>query len=391
MRRKRHEIGVGLAAAFASAGTIDKYGGHAAALAYLVVVTAATPFILPLLSGLAQRVSYPMVVALGLAAYVALAVVFFVVYPHANSHLAGTGSDRDDAADLAGKAMLHGRYPYSSPTYLGNSISQFPGLIVLALPFVAAGHSAYAFLFWLPLWFVLVRALSRDTSLALAFTLLALVISPVFVREIVTGGDLVANSISVMLAAWLVWLGVERDRAWWTIGASLALGLTLSSRLNFLFVLPPLLVLVQQLRGTRATLAVVACVSAGFSAVTLPFYVGHEHEFTPLSASNHLAGFNGSIPGGARVVIGIGLVLSIGLALRGGSLGLMEIFGQTAVVQSFFLLAVVLLASVRARTLDLGPLVPGYGLPVLLLALGAYAATRLPRARREGAIPSSSS
>jgi hypothetical protein len=364
-------LALALALFVASAATVDKYLGTRLMLMYLIVLAALVPPLLPrAAASLPHVLSQRAALVLVAATLVVLLVAFVVVYPHANTHDPGAGSDRDDAADLGARALLHGHFPYRERTYLGNPISQFPGALVLAAPFVLAGHSAYAAFFWLPLLLLLLRRLAGEWWTPLLLTWAALLLSPTFVREIVTGGDLVANCVSVMLGAGLVLLGLACDRRWAAALAALFLGLALSSRLNFLFVLPPLLVAVWRRSGARAAVAAAGLVAAAFAAVTLPFYLGHESRFTPIGASDKLVGFNGEIPGGARTVIAAGLCLSVVLALRAAS-STESIFGQTALVQAFFVVAVVVLASAKAHALDLGPLVPGYGLPVLLFALGA--------------------
>jgi hypothetical protein len=131
--------------------------------------------------------------------------------------------------------------------------------------------------------------------------------------------------------------------------------------------------LLARAHGTRAAATVAALATTSFAAVTLPFYVGHEDEFTPIAASDKLEGFDGAIPGGARAVLVGGLCVSVALALVYASVEIRAVFAQTAVVQAFFLVAVVALASADGATVELEPLVPGYGLPVLMLALGALA------------------
>jgi hypothetical protein len=362
------QVGFGLALAVGSAATVDKYLGLAATCAYVLVLAGSMPWLLGLLSRARRRLTDRWAVELALATLLALAALFAALYPEANSQALGSGSDRDDAADIGARALLDGDYPYGGRTYLGNPISQLPGGLVFATPFVAVGRSAYAAFFWLPLFFVLLRELAGESRAALLLAWTALALSPVVVREIVTGGDLLANTVAVMLAAWLVVRGLERAQviAWM---AAVGLGLALSWRLNFVFVVPPLLALVWRRHGPRGTAAIAAIVGGAFAAVTLPFYLGHADQFTPIAASDKLEGFDGAIPGGARAVILAGVCLSVALAVTFGGRTIGSVFAQTAVVQAFFVLAVVVLASAQAATLELEPLVPGYGLPVVLLAL----------------------
>ena len=92
-----------------------------------------------------------------LLASVLVAVAFLVVYPIANTHAAGAGSDDDDALNLGAMALLAGRFPYAHTTYLGNVLHHLPGAFILATPFVALGTSALQNLFWLPIFFLAVR------------------------------------------------------------------------------------------------------------------------------------------------------------------------------------------------------------------------------------------
>jgi hypothetical protein len=372
----RRSVGLafGLALFVASAATVDKYLGLGLTGVYLLVVLGAGSVVFDGLDPVRRRITERQALWLALVTLIILVALFALVYPHADAHTFGSGSDRDDAADLAANALRHGRYPYGAETYLGNPISQLPGGVLLAVPFEAIGQSAFAAFCWLPVFFLMLRKLAGELRSPLLLVWVALALSPVFVRELVTGGDLIANSVCVMVAAWLVVTALDRPGTAGACVAALALGLVLSWRLTFVFVVPPLLVLFWRARGTRGAVAVAALSAAAFAAVTLPFYLGHRTEFTPIGASDKLEGFNGVIPGGARAVILAGVVLSLALAVGFGSTSIRGVFAQTAVVEAFFLLAVVALASAHAATVELGPLVPGYGLPVLLLTLGALAA-----------------
>jgi len=365
---RQAEVGLALACFAGSAATIQKYGGTASVVAYLVVLLAAVPLLVRAVASHLPPLRTSTVIVLALATLAVLAVVFVLVYPHANTHVPGRGSDRDDAADLGARALLHGHWPYYGRTYLGNPVSQLPGLLLLAAPFVALGHSAYAAFFWLPVLFGLLWLLRGDPKAPLLLLWLVLVASPVLVRELVTGGDLIANTVSVMLGTYLVGVALSDGRRVWLVGASLFLGFVLSSRLNFLFVLPPLLVLAWRRSSVETAGAVLTLVAAGFCAVTLPFYLGHR-SFPPFSASDLLRGFDGAVPGGQWLVIAVGIGLSVVLALLAPP-SLQGVFVQVAALQAFFLVALAGLDSVRAGTLDLAQLTPGYGLPVVLLALG---------------------
>lgn len=365
------EGGFALACFVGSAATIQKYGGAASTLVYLFVLLGAVPLLLRVGVAHSSRLGKSTVFIAAAASLLILAVLFFVLYPHANTHTPGAGSDRDDAADMGAHALLRGQWPYYGRTYLGGTVSQLPGLLMLAVPFVAIGHSAYAAFFWLPVLFVLLWKFSADEKVSLMLTWLALLASPVLVREVVTGGDLIANTVSVMLAMSLVAFALKRGYRWRLVLAGLFLGFALSSRLNFLFVLVPLAALAWKRYGFKDAFAFLVPSGIGFAAVTLPFWIGRA-TFPPLTSSDHLSSFDGSIPGGQSLVIASAVALAVAMAVvappRLGS-----VFAQAAAVQAFFIVCVGLHEVVRAGRFDLTDLTPGYGLPVVLLALGALA------------------
>src|SRR5260370_38096939 len=81
-----------------------------------------------------------------------------MVYPKGKVQMGGRGSGGDDGLNLGVNELLNGRHPYSVRTYLDNPISPLPGAILLAIPFVLVGSSAYQNLFWLGVFcFVLFR------------------------------------------------------------------------------------------------------------------------------------------------------------------------------------------------------------------------------------------
>lgn len=167
---------------------------------YLVLAPTLLWVIYHCLSGkLLSLISERQSLYLATITVIALIVIFAFVYPKANTHVNGHGSDADDALNLAANELLRGRYPFYVETYLHNPIGIFPGALLLALPFILFGNSALQNLFWLAAFFF---AASRSVSswrLGLLLLWALLLFSPVVMQQVVTGTDDLANSIYVLL------------------------------------------------------------------------------------------------------------------------------------------------------------------------------------------------
>jgi hypothetical protein len=361
-------IGLGLAFSFATLGVAQKYAGTPAA----VLLLAAGPvvgYVAALALEWAGRAFSPAAADVLAAVVLAAAVVaLVVVYPHADTHGAGQGTDRDDAATIGARGFLHGRNPYGSTTYLGNPISQLPTLLVVAMPFVALfGSSAYELVLWLPLLYLLWRFLARDSRVALVLLLVALA-SPGLLREYLTGGDLIPNTVLVTLGCVLVWRVARGSAA--QLGAAVVLGVVLASRANFVLVLVPLVIAVARRRGLPAAIRTAAGASAAFAAIVVPLAVT-EGGRTALSMNDKLSEVSGGAPLVLSLVTAAAVVMALGT--RRWSLG--AVLGQAAAVQAMLLVAVVVSSSVDRGSPDFFWLVSGYGVPVLLLALTAVASS----------------
>jgi hypothetical protein len=357
----------------ASSGTLQQYLGIAGALAYLVALAVLIPvavrFVLP---WFLARTSERSALWLALLTLVALVVLFAVVYPHANAHGGGGGSDRDDAANIATRHLLHFQYPYSTPTYLGNLVNQLPGALFLDAPFVVLGNSAFQNLFWLVAFFLGLRYYFSDARLALFVTWFTLLATPAVLRELVTGGDLIANTVYVLLFT----LGVLRFRSgWWKIVAALALGLALSSRANFVFIVPLVFACLVRREGWRSAGAYVGLALAAGACVTLPFYLHDTAHFSPLLASQKVTEFNDVVPHASTLLLVAAGLLTVYLAVWRTDRHTLPVFRNNVVVQGFLLAAAVVLSTIRVGHLDFSFLETGYGLfAVFAAAFGIWGA-----------------
>jgi hypothetical protein len=370
MKPARRDLLFAAALFLASSGTVQQYLGLAGVAAYAVGLSLVVPLALRIaLPWFERHVSERQALILAGVTFVVLVVVFAVVYPHANLHMQGHGSDRDDAANIGTRRLFHGEYPYAQPTYLGNMISQLPGAFILDAPFVAMGSSAYQNVFWIAALFVLLRWWARDSRVALAAMWLALALSPALLREYLNGGDVIANTVA-MLAFMLGVLYLPT--CWAPAAAAIGLGLALSWRPNLGYWLPLFLVAVARRHGWRAALGYTTVSVAVCAAVTLPFYIPHRHDFAPLLTARKVKRYDGVVPKSSVVVLGATALLALGVASR-MLRGRLSLLTGCAVLQAFLLGFVVLLASISAGKPDFSPLVLAYGLFFLVPATLALA------------------
>jgi hypothetical protein len=282
---------------------------------------------------------------LALALVAAVIVVFVWFFPRVNVHLPLQGSDDDDAYDLGARALLSGRSPYAERTYLGNVLHQFAGAFILAIPFVLMGTSALQNVFWLPLFFVAARTEIRDGR-AVHLAALALVASPVILYHVATGTGHCANAIYAALGLW--WLiRTERHRD----AASVAWGVALASRANFVFLLPFAFAWVRKRFGLTAAARSAALTTVTIALLTAPFYLSRPSDYGPLEASNRLTRFDALLPHAGVVLIFVMGLLALWLAAR--AVNVAELFRNAAIVQAFPVVAGTVLGAIQWQTIDL--------------------------------------
>lgn len=177
-------------------------------------------------------------------------LLFIVLFPLANGHTLGAGSDRADALRIAASALVHGHYPYRALTYLGHPITPLPGAVLLAIPFFLLGNVSLQNLLWLALFLLFSQWFFRHRSTAIISVLLLLGASAARLDDFVVGGDFLVNAMYVCAAAALVMAAHQGDRTvWMRIAAGVFLGLAIDSRPVYIVVVPLLVAYVLQRRG----------------------------------------------------------------------------------------------------------------------------------------------
>ena len=278
--------------------------------------------------------------------------LFIWLYPLATAGSFGGGSDRDEALNIAVTELLNGHYPYYAKTYVaglphqlgldGNPISPLPGELLLALPFVAFfGNGAYQTFFWLGAWFVVLGHYLQDWRKALWVWLSSLIFAPVCLNEIISGGDLLANSLWVMIFSY----GVLRSRSRLQIISAILLGIGLASRPHFLLLLPLLVAGLWQQVGKLQAIRLSLWLILSFLAVSLPFYLYDPQGFSPLHVYNKLARFNDLLPWASLLIPALTGCCALWLCWLPRNADISNLFLRMAIVQSLPIVGAVALHS----------------------------------------------
>ncbi|MCS6817898.1 MAG: hypothetical protein NZ746_11035 [Blastocatellia bacterium] len=343
---KRTALALALIFAGPSLGQVQKYGGTWGLLLYVLSVFGfwglASGFLHRWGGKLPERWIHGFAAATGSV----LLLAFLVLYPLADSGIIGGGSDRDDALNLGVGELLHGRCPYHVTTYLGNPIAPLPGGLFLSLPFVLLGNSAYQNFFWLAIFFFLAHQILREGRQALLLLWSLLAFSPVLLQQIITGGDLPANSIAVLVFSWLLIGAPER----WKWAAAPLLGLGLAWRVHFLLLLPLLFALLRREVGGKMALGLMGLVLGTFSGIVLPFARHAPHGVAPFLEQNKFARFDEAFPHVSLFV----LLAAWGYAFirSRASTDVIGFFRESARVLAFPIACGLILATLRAGQLD---------------------------------------
>jgi len=337
-----------------SLAQVHKYFGWPGVAAYLAITALALWLLrrLQVPGEIAKRITDSQGRWLSAAVLLVVLIAFIGLYPVAHSGVYGPGSDSADSLNVAVREMLHGRYPYYARTYLGNPVHEMPGMLLLATPFVLLGNSAYMNLFWLALFLLVCREELGDARQALLLFVAMLVFCPVVMQQVVTGGDQLANGLFTMV---LLWWMTRRDQPI----AAVLFGVALSSRANFLLLVPLAFGHLLREYGGKRAVRDLAIAAATFVLVTLPFYFHDPENFTPLWAANRLTRFDEIVPHLGAAIGAAGLLLTIWLAVRGGSL-----LANCVFVQGFF----VIVGAVLSRDLFYA----SYGVFFLFFGLAAF-------------------
>jgi hypothetical protein len=238
---------------------------------------------------------------------------------------------------------------------LGNPISPLPGAVLLALPFVVLGNSAYQNLFWLLVFFIAVKSYLKDSRSALTLLWTIFALSPIVLYAVLIGSDYISNSLYVLL--FLLWMTasiVQPDHSSLEkVLFAVLLGIGLSSRANFVLLLPLGFSTLVQNVGWKSAVKYTSITCIAFMVITIPFYLYDPQGFSPLSSIDELGRFQSIVPfAGYAIPIVTGIIALTLSFFQTASRNLNDLFRNCAIVLAFPVLCGVVLSTIESGRID---------------------------------------
>lgn len=359
----------------ASLDSVYKYTGFPGLVGYLLIASSFLFFYFRKLYPIfVTKISLRLSITAAVVTAIGSGVLAFFLYNLANSGQIGPGSDGDDALILGATELINGRYPFYPLTYLGNPIAPMPGAVIFAVPFILLGVYPLQAVFWLIVFFGVIAITTGSLRGTLFMALPLLAVSPTIFQNLSSGADHIANSIYILVFSLLVIRAAWKESArWWEFALPAALlGVGLSSRSNFAFVLPMLFLLLWKLKGLRFAIGTCAVIAAAFLAITLPFWLYDPQGFTPLLVqTGKMQQFNGIVPQAGIVMAVASGLLTLTLSARNDSTKPFVFFQNLAFVQLFILIFTSALYSIWIGQFNMYFGHIGYGLFVMFFGVFA--------------------
>ena len=269
-----------------SVGQLVKYF-HGKAVFFLLAGMLGIAALLFGLRWLQSRRTTPIHWAWFAAFWVTMTALYAVLYPIAQSHIYGPGSDGEDALRVAASQMLQLHFPYYLRTYMGHAITPMPGALILSLPFLLMGRVSLQGPVWLAVFIFFCVKFFRFRSTALAFLLVILLGGADVLDDFVVGYDYSINTLYICVAVFLfLQTYEENEKGWRHILVGVFLGVALSSRAIYV-VIPPLVMayMLQNGKGIIAALRSLLLPILTAVAITVPYYLYDPAHFTPLQVA----------------------------------------------------------------------------------------------------------
>ena len=355
-----------------SIDTVLKYSGAVGIAAYIAAGIAAIffcfRFVVP---AYLSRVKENHAVILAILIFLALIVIVTIVYPIANSGKYGGGGDVDDAMISAASDVAHGIYPYYKRTYLGLLISPLPGAIFLAIPFVLLSALQFQNVFWLSGLFLAARSQLKSSVAALGILGTVLVLSPTLYQGLATGSDYIANTIYIVIAMWFMVTAISDQKSplWKKLLPTILLGVGLSSRTNFMLLMPLFLSVLVQNAGWKEAIKYIAISGVICLLITVPFWLHDPAGFAPLiSQASKIRELESFLPLVGILITGSTLVLAVALSFQKMDRDCAVFLRNCAIVQMYVLLFTSTIFALQRGQLNYYMSHAGYGMFALFFA-----------------------
>ena len=353
---------------------VYKYFGLGGITIYILTWSVVTfAFLEYLWPAARNRLTEKNAIAIAFAIFAILIIYVFGIYDLANNGYFGPGSDANDALITSANEFLNGRYPYYKSTYLGNPIAPLPGAMFMVIPWVFINLVELQNVFWLGVFFFVFRFQFKSYVPAVGLLAIMLVCSPSIFANLATGTDHISNTGYVLTAIWLMIRKIPDANASTAVKimSAIFLGIGLSSRSNFLFLLPLVFAMIAGLSNWRIAAAYLGLTCAVTLAVTFPFYLYDPAGFAPYNLQMHkMNQFNSILPQAGLILTATALALSGTLAFKQKPGDLASFFRYCAFVQAYAILFTSILHSILTGTLSIYFGHIGYGLFVMFF--GAF-------------------
>lgn len=282
---------------FSSSGVIYKFLGLIGLIIYILFISLvyiAQKHLLLKKKDLQPKFSFLITFFL----IIILFVLFVFIYPAVNVPEYFSGSDSDDALNIASSELLKGNFPYYNRTYLENDITQMPGALFLAVPlYILFGNVVFQNFFWIILFAVFLFHIVKSQINSVFLLLLSFVFTPLIPYHIFTGSDYIANSIYVLLSLYLLHYFIDsKKEGLISYIAAFFAGFCLSSRPVFFLLLPVIFLFLLSKYNFKTAYIHTGVIITGFLIVTLPFFFYDVSGFSPLHTVYKLSRFNNILP-----------------------------------------------------------------------------------------------
>jgi hypothetical protein len=203
-------------------------------------------------------------------------------------------------------------------------------------------------------FFQVIKNYLKDGRLALILIWCILGLSPELLREILTGGDGLSNSIYVLIFILLLvrLIPDPNKNKLLKIMLAILLGIGLSSRPHLILLLPLVFSILIQNNPFKIALKYMLLICTALGAVTLPFYLYAPQAFSPLHQTTKLSQFSSILPYSEIILPLMGGVIACCLAFqRMDNKGIL-LLRNCAMTQAFMVLSPVVLSSISSGSLS---------------------------------------